>query len=190
MRVARPGLLLLVLVLVSSAGCATRGTIRDLGHPEFEKDVPEGQKLTLVEPVQDGERDYFASGSNETADHSSVVTDEVPAHVEGENLVMSFVAASKNKAIKVELVQVLVYPVGPKDVIPFRMQGTLPDRDHPVATFFNEKKYVPGTSALRVDVTVPLAKIGSADQLAVPTLLRFEDGWVTIVFRAAPVPKG
>ena len=170
--------------------CATRGTLRELGHPEFEHDVPKGQKLTVVEPTRDGEIDAFPSGANETADHSSALREDIAPHVDGDNLVFSVRATSKT-AIKLDLIQVLVYPLAPQDALTYQLQGTLPDAEHPIAAFnkTKDKGYIPGTEDLGLDVSVPLAAIKGADRIATPTLLRFEDGWVTIVYRVEMLPK-
>jgi hypothetical protein len=166
--------------------CATRGTIRELGHPEFEP-IFKDKRLTVAEPATQGEFNAYAKEVGEV-DHRSGTQMLTAPHVEGTDVVFDMVAASRGAA-KLDLLQVLAFPIASKDLAAWKLEGKLPDPEHPAAAVFNAGKYVPGTSNLRVDVKVPVDKIGSAENLALPTLLGFEDGWVTIVYNVVPVPK-
>jgi hypothetical protein len=178
-------LVLPVLAALLLPACATRGSIRQLGHAEFEPVFHE-KELTLVEPATQGEFDAYWKDA--TGDHRAATRMEIAPHIEGEELVFDMNASSRGPA-KLDLLQVLAFPLGPKDVVPWKLDGRLPDAEHPAAAVFNQGHYVPGSESLHVDLRVPLAKIGGADQLAVPTLLGFEDGWVTVVYNIVVVPK-
>jgi hypothetical protein len=183
----RAAVLLASLVLLLPA-CATRGTIGDLGHPEFDPDLPKKPRLTLVEPPAPGQFDAYEAGAKEDGDHRALTQMEEAPHLEGTNVVFS-IDASARGPIKVTLIQVLAYPLTGKDLIPWKIDGKLPEGGHPAAAFFNDGHYTPGGQTLHLDIEIPQEKLGGADQMALPTFLLFEDGWVTIVYNVVSLPK-
>ena len=172
--------------LACLAGCATRGTIRELGRPEFEGAVPADAKLTLVEPRVPGQLHAFPGGAGE-GDYRAETWMTIPAHREGDEVVFDMNATGKGDR-RIALLEVLAFPLPAKDVLRFKEEGKLPGGE-PIARDRSTKP-IPGKPVLHVELHVPVARAAGVDQLALPILLVFEDGWVTIRDNVVLLPPG
>lgn len=177
-------LLALALLLVLE-GCATRGTIRELGRPEFEGAIPPGLELTLVEPREIGSFHAYPRGSGK-GDYHCQTQMRTPAHREGSEIVFDLDAQPTGDQ-RINLLDVLIYPLLGRDTIRFERDGYPPGGVKPVAHARSEKA-VPGTERLHVDIRFPAEGVAGVDQLGMSVLIRFEDGWLSIVDRPVSLP--
>ena len=111
----------LLLALLVGAGCATRGTIKELGRPEFAGTIPEQVELTLIEPKVPGQFQAYPRGAGQGDYHCRVIMEEAP-HFEGENVV--FVKRARPMGDqKLKVFDVVAWPLLAKHVIRFKEIG-------------------------------------------------------------------
>jgi hypothetical protein len=178
-------LLLLAGVALFLSGCATRGTIAELGRPEFSGALPADERLTLVEPRELGSFHAYPRGSGE-GDYHCQTQMRTPAHREGDDIAFDLDAQPTGDQ-RINLLDVLVYPLLDRDQIRFQRDGHPPGGAKPVAHAHAEKA-VPGSERLHVDLRFPAAAVAGFDQLGMSVLIRFEDGWISIIDRPVSLP--
>jgi hypothetical protein len=175
----------LVALALALAGCATKGTLAELGRPDFDDAAP-GERFELVEPQLPGQLHAKAAGSGD-GDYRSETRMLVAPFRDGDEVVFDLNARPRGDQ-RIVLLEVLVYPIAAKDVLRYKQTGKLPEGAHPIARVRADKK-VPGREHHHVDVRFKATEAAGFDQLAVPILVRFEDGWVTIIDTVVLVPR-
>jgi hypothetical protein len=182
--------LLAAALVMAGAGCAETHTIRELGHPEFEKVV--GAE-TRFERVDQGEkRDNLVlvpEGADTEGDHHLLLM-FVPDGSETD-VGIDVRIAPRPGAKPLASLAVGVYPVSAQEAATFVSSGTgkLPAPENPMtANLVTEKMKESGAIAMRI--VIPRDKLPpGAQKLACPVMARFEDGLVHLLFRETTIPE-
>ena len=175
----------LLLALLVGAGCATRGTIKELGRPEFAGTIPDQVELTLIEPKVEGQFQAYPRGGGQGDYHCRIIMEEAP-HFEGENVV--FVKRARPTGDqKIKVFDVVAWPLLAKHVIRFKNEGHPPGVTEPIARQ-DSKAPIPGSDDFGVIVRIPRAKLKGFDQIGVSSLVQYEDGWISIIDEAVLAP--
>ena len=172
--------------LALMGGCATRGTISELGHPEFQDAVPEGTTLTLPSPARDDQFFAFSSDAQDGGDYRATALMTESPRREGGFVIMDLNAQAKGDR-KLDSFQVLVYPMTAGEELAMKLKVQVPKDRKPIATARADKP-LPGRGYYHVDLKIPLSDVGDAAYLGLPSLVRFEDGSVAIIPVSTPVP--
>ncbi len=172
-------------LLLASLGCATRGTIAELGRPEFAPVLPAGVELTLVEPRVEGEFHAYPKGAG-LGDYHCRFQMEEAVHREGDNLCFTMDAIPTGDR-RIKLFAMIVWPLHSKDEETFRKTGrppgnVLPLRSVSVSSPVLDHEYF-GLMA-----GFPAEKVKGYDELGLSKLVQFEDGWVAIADVVIPLP--
>lgn len=176
---------LVLAAILLAGGCATRGSISELGRPEFADAVPDQVQLTLVEPRLPGELHAYPRGAGEGDYHCEIRMEEAP-HRLGDNVVF-VMRATPTGDKKLKLFEVAAWPLLSKHVVRFKEDGHPPGMKEPAGRE-SSRKPIPDSEAFGVIVKVPVARLAGVDQIGVSSLLQFEDGWITIVDSAVLAP--
>jgi hypothetical protein len=180
-----PALLAFALLLVS--GCATRGTIAELGRPEFSGTIPADLQLTLIEPKMPGQFHAYPSGSGQGDYHCQTRMLEAP-HPIGDQVTFVMNATPTGDQ-KLKLFSVIAWPLLSRDEIHFKDDGHPPGHPEPLKQVTVDHPALE-SEEFGVVVTFPAARLKGFDHIGVSALVQYEDGWITIVDSAvlAPAP--
>jgi len=178
-------LLLCSLVLVAS-GCATRGTIAELGRPEWSGTIPKELELTLVEPKQPGSFHAYPHGAGQADYHCQIRMEEPPHRVEGDDYLF-VMRATPTGDRKIKLFAITVWPLLAKHEFRFKEDGHPPGEPE-ILRQVSVDKHIPDSEAFGLYVRFPARKLAGFDHIAVSALVQFEDGWITITDTAVMVP--
>lgn len=180
----------LAVLVLAAAGCAETRTLREHGHPEFEKVV--GAE-TLFERVDEGEkRDamvFVPEGADTEGDHHLLLM-FVPDGSEKE-IGLDVRIAPRPGAKKLAGLAVGVYPVSAQEAATFVSSGTgkLPKPEEPMTVNLVTEP-MGDTGALAMRIVIPRDKLPpGAQKLACPVLARFEDGLVHLLFKETTIPE-
>lgn len=179
---------LAALAALLSSGCATRGTIAELGRPEFSGTVPAQVELTLVEPRTPGSFNAYPRGAGDGDYHCQVRMEEPPHKVGEKGELIAFrmrATPTGNKRLKT--FEVIAWPLLAKHIVRFKEDGHPPGSPEPLKRVAVDKP-IPDSEAFGVIVSFPADKLAGFDHVGVSALLVFEDGWVSIVDSAVLVP--
>lgn len=186
---------LLVALAILASGCATRGTIAELGRPEFSGTIPAQVELTLVEPRNPGIWNAYPRGAGKGDYHVQLRMEEPPHHVvieakdgkPAQDNVAFVMRATPTGDRKLKLFEVVAWPLNSKDEIHYKTDGHPPGNPE-ILRRVSIDKPIPDSEAFGVIVSFPAEKLRGFDHIAVSSLVQFEDGWLTIVDSAVLAP--
>ena len=176
---------LLAAVLIALAGCGGPSwTIRELGHPVFEPILGAQVRFERQDPDQIKQLDAYPDSVDFDADHRFGLAFKPT----GDEAGLTFeVRAVPKGALRITDVAVAVFAATPQEAQNFEAFGELSSPESPLAL---ETRVVEGEDGLRIlALALPREALPAGTAwLAVPTLVRFADGWITIRFFKTVVP--
>lgn len=176
---------LLSSLALSLAGCAETATIRQLGHPEFEQVVGKDTRFERVGARQIQNLDAFPERADEGANHRFVHSIDPRGTDEAVYLDVR-AGPHPDRGVPLESLSVGVYAVSAQEAMAFANDGRLPAPEQPL-TLVTTKEKVDGIVALIVKL--PRSALpASAERLACPILVQFEDGWIHLYYYQTIVP--
>lgn len=178
-----PSALFAALALLSS-GCAQTYTIRDLGHPEFEAIVGAETRYQREDEKQKGMIDAFPTDLE--GDHRTSLF-FVPDGTEEEVVLTIRIGTKPVTGLPLAQLGVAVYGLAAGDVAAYERDGKLPTPESPITARVVDSKDPQGGLAIRI--AIPRGAIPpTAAKLACPLLVRFEDGWISLLFCQTGIP--
>ena len=182
---SRRSLALLSPLLLSLSACAETYTIRQLGHPEFEKVVGADAQFERVGTRQVGQLDAFPATADDEGDHRFLHTIWPSGSADA---VYLDVRAGQRQPTGLPLrsLTVGVYALDAQQAQTFALDGALPEPEQPLTVVTTQEKQ---EGVLGVLLELPRAAIpaGTA-KLAFPILVQFEDGWIHLLFYQTGIP--
>lgn len=181
----RPATILIFSALALAAGCNTPSmTIRELGHPAFESVVGKETLFARPNPNQRTGLDAFTQDVEDDANHRFEISFWPTAN---EKKIVLEVRAAARGRLQLSTLASAAFAVTRRQALRFEAIGELPDPAHPIAistkTEFNEK----GGATLYLFFDRAAIPEGT-EWLAIPTLARFKDGWISILFYETAIP--
>ncbi len=194
----------LLLALLALPGCATRGTLAELGHPEFASCEPEARTLTLAESE---DRSAFHAYTKDTrnGDYRLETWLNIAPIRSGSHVYIWYgVAPGTKEGEKIEAVCVAAYAVDQHELGIFRRECRVPEGLAPIGHDRSGKPILgrgefEGRSLYLLSIDAKLATTGAREELVLEgskdredivlfTYVRFQDGSVTIVPFQLSVP--
>jgi hypothetical protein len=182
------GPLLAAALAVLASGCATRGTIAELGRPEFSGPIPAQLELTLVEPRTPGSFHAYPRGAGQGDYHCQIRMEEPPHRIQGDS-VLIVMRATPTGDRKLKLFEIVAWPLHAKDEIRFKEDGHPPGPPE-ILRRVSVDKHIPDSEAFGLQVAFPASKLAGFDHIGVSALVQYEDGWITIIDSAVLAPTG
>ncbi len=179
--------LLLLLVIPALAGCrGPTATIGEHGFPVFAEVVGADAQLERPDPKQTQGLDAFGERVDKSADHRFAVRFWP---LSSEEKVAVEVKARADGNLQIGELAMAAYPVTRTEAERFRMRGVLPDpAAEPIA--FARGGEQDGEGSISLILIFPRDAIPEGtERLALPTLARFDDGWVHVRFYQTAVPE-
>ena len=181
-----PLLLLPASLMLLASGCSSQTySISELGHPAFGELVGNETEFERPDPKQRMGLDAYTSDMESDGDHPFGISfwpagtqDKIGLEVRARaksNLVLDHLAAA-------------VFPVTQSEASRFEISGQLPDNSTPIA--YSSKSEVDAEDNVILTLIFERAAVPEGtEKLAIPTLARFEDGWIHIKYYSTVVPN-
>jgi len=162
-------------------------SIRDLGHPQFEELLGAEKKFQRADLRQEGSVDAIPTTARDAQGHRfrkftqpAVTPDKVEIDVR--------VMRHPQNSVPPDLLAVAAYPLPRADVELFTCSGSLVSPEQPLALVVQREVKAPD-GVLHAVLTLERSKLPpGCEHLAVPYLVRFEDGWIHVEFLEVPIP--
>jgi len=180
-------IILMLALAATASGCATRGTISELGRPEFAGTVPANVELTLVEPRSPGSFHAYPRGAGQGDYHCQIRMEEPPHKIAGDDIFF-VMRATPTGDKKLKLFAIAVWPLLAKHEVRFKEDGRPPGVAEPLR-LVSVDKHIPDSEAFGLGVKVPASKLAGFDHIGISALVQFDDGWITIVDSAVLAPQ-
>lgn len=175
---------LLVGLALLSSGCAHTYTIRELGHPEFEAIVGAETRYQREDEKQKGMIDAFPTDLE--GDHRTSLF-FVPDGTEEEVVLTIRIGTKPVTGLPLAQLGVAVYGLAAADVAAYERDGKIPSPESPITARVVDSKDPQGGLAIRIALPRSAIPTGAA-KLACPLLVRFEDGWISLLFCQTGIP--
>ncbi|MGE0712414.1 MAG: hypothetical protein AB7N76_32865 [Planctomycetota bacterium] len=173
----------LAALLLCGCGGPTR-TVRELGHPEFERYV--GAQTAFRRPDErqiKGLDAYPPDTVDGDADHGFFIT--IWPTGDAEQVWIGIEVQPRGELPLKQLVAA-VFPATAQEAASFEVDGRLPQGAEPLLV---ADEPIRGGRGMAVKMLFDRAKLPAGkDHLAIPTLTQFEDGWINIRFYKTKVP--
>jgi hypothetical protein len=166
-------------------------TIRQLGHPTFEVVVGKGTLYTRPDPEQRQGMDAYTSESKGNADHTFMISFWPTGN---EDTISLEIRARANGKLQLESLAAAAFPLTRQQAQRFKVMGELPQTDQrgapaaPIALETRSEFTESGTTILYLTVPRSASPAGT-EWLAVPTLAKFKDEWISVRFYETAVPQ-
>jgi hypothetical protein len=178
----------LIALALLSTGCAQTYTIRDLGHPEFVPLVGAETRYQRADAheseKQKGKIDAFPKDLE--GDHRTSLF-FVPDGTEEEIVLTIRIGTKPVTGLPLSQLGVAIYALAAADVAAYERDGKIPTPESPITMRVMEQKDPQGGLAIRI--ALPRTALPpDAAKLACPLLVRFEDGWISLLFCQTGIP--